>query len=128
MALSVVEWFVAIIAVAVLVKVVLFNLNPKKWIDYWMKYTKNITAFRLVYLAVFFVLSYYLLQEITYVQFFAGMIAGMFLYAHTMMHYPEVLKKYAKNFRNRSDLKKLLLDWIIWIALSVLVLRELFFM
>ena len=58
MALSVVEWFVAIIAVAVLVKVVLFNLNPKKWIDYWMKYSKNFTAFRLFYLAVFFVLLY----------------------------------------------------------------------
>ena len=128
MALSVVEWFVAVIAVAVLVKVVLFNLNPKKWIDYWMKYSKNFTAFRLFYLAVFFVLSYYLLQELTYVQFFGGMIAGMFLYAHTMMHYPEVIKKYAKNFRNRSDLKKLLLDWIIYIALAIMVLRELFFM
>lgn len=128
MALSVVEWFVTVLAVMVLVKAVLFNLNPKKWIDYWMKYSKNVTAFRLVYLAVFFILSYYLLQEITFVQYFAGMIAGMFLYAHSMMHYPDVLKKYAKNFRNRSDLKKLLLDWIIWIGLAILVLRELFFL
>jgi hypothetical protein len=43
------------------------------------------------------------------------------------MHYPSVLKKYVKNFRNRSDLKKLLLDWVIWVVLSVLVLKELFF-
>jgi len=127
MALSVLEWFVAVIAVMVLVKVVLFNLNPKKWIDFSMKNFKNFTAFRLLYLVVFFVLAYYLLQEITLVQFFAGMMAGMFLYAHTMMHYPSVLKKYVKNFRNRSDLKKLLLDWVIWVVLSVLVLKELFF-
>ena len=127
MALSVLEWFVAVIAVMVLVKAVLFNLNPKKWIDFSMKNFKNFTAFRLLYLGVFFVLAYYLLQEITLVQFFAGMMAGMFLYAHTMMHYPSVLKKYAKNVRNRSDLKKLLLDWVIWVVLSVLVLKELFF-
>jgi hypothetical protein len=127
MTLSVIEWFVAVIAVMVLVKVVLFNLNPKKWIDFSMKNFKNFTAFRLLYLVVFFVLAYYLLQEITLVQFFAGMMAGMFLYAHTMMHYPSVLKKYVKNFRNRSDLKKLLLDWVIWVVLSVLVLKELFF-
>jgi len=126
MTLSVIEWFVAVIAVMVLVKVVLFNLNPKKWIDFSMKNFKNFTAFRLLYLVVFFVLAYYLLQEITLVQFFAGMMAGMFLYAHTMMHYPSVLKKYVKNFRNRSDLKKLLLDWVIWVVLSVLVLKELF--
>ncbi len=127
MALSVIEWFVAVIAVMVLVKAVFFNLNPKKWIDFSMKTTKNFTAVRLIYLVVFFVLAYYLLQEITLVQFFAGMMAGMFLYAHTMMHYPSVLKKYVKNFRNRSDLKKLLLDWVIWVVLSVLVLKELFF-
>jgi hypothetical protein len=126
MTLSVIEWFVAVIAVMVLVKVVLFNLNPKKWIDFSMKNFKNFTAFRLLYLVVFFVLAYYLLQEITLVQFFAGMMAGMFLYAHTMMHYPSVLEKYVKNFRNRSDLKKLLLDWVIWVVLSVLVLKELF--
>jgi len=127
MALSVLEWFVAVIAVMVLVKAVLFNLNPKKWINFSMKNFKNFIAFRLLYLGVFFVLAYYLLQEITLVQFFAGMMAGMFLYAHTMMHYPSVLKKYVKNFRNRSDLKKLLLDWVIWVVLSVLVLKELFF-
>ena len=127
MTLSVIEWFVAVIAVMVLVKAVLFNLNPKKWIDFSMKNFKNFIAFRLLYLGVFFVLAYYLLQEITLVQFFAGMMAGMFLYAHTMMHYPSVLKKYVKNFRNRSDLKKLLLDWVIWVVLSVLVLKELFF-
>jgi len=126
MALSVLEWFVAVIAVMVLVKAVLFNLNPKKWINFSMKNFKNFIAFRLLYLGVFFVLAYYLLQEITLVQFFAGMMAGMFLYAHTMMHYPSVLKKYVKNFRNRSDLKKLLLDWVIWVVLSVLVLKELF--
>ena len=127
MALSVLEWFVAVIAVMVLVKAVFFNLNPKKWIDFSMKTFKNFTAFRLLYLGAFFVLAYYLLQEITLVQFFAGMMAGMFLYAHIMMHYPSVLKKYVKNFRNRSDLKKLLLDWVIWVVLSVLVLKELFF-
>jgi hypothetical protein len=127
MPLSVIEWFVAVIAVMVLVKVVLFNLNPKKWIDFSMKNFKNITALRLLYLVVFFVLAYYLLQEITLVQFFAGMMAGMFLYAHTMMHFPSGLKEYVKNFRNRSHLKKLLLDWAIWVVLSVLVLKELFF-
>ena len=67
MALSVLEWFVAVIAVMVLVKAVFFNLNPKKWIDFSMKTFKNFTAFRLLYLGAFFVLAYYLLQEITLV-------------------------------------------------------------
>ncbi len=127
MALGVIEWAAAIVAVMVLVKAVLFNLNPNAWINFWLKNTKNFTSFRIVYLSVFLILAYYSLQEMTYVRFFAAMMAGMFLYAHTMMHYPDMLKKYAKNFKNRSDLKKLLLDWIIWIALAVMVLRELFF-
>ena len=122
-----VEWTAAVLAVIIIIKAIFFNLNPNKWINFWMKGYRNVTVFRSVYLAVFFILAYYLLQEMSYVRFFAAMMAGMFLYAHTMMHYPDGLKKYVKNFKNRSDLKKLLLDWIIWIALSVLVLRELFF-
>jgi hypothetical protein len=123
-----VEWFVAVFAVLILFKAVVFNINPTKWINFWMKrFEKVLPYLRIFYLGLFFILAYYLLQEITYVQFFAAIMAGAFLIAHTMMHYPEVMKKYTKNFRNRSDLKKLLLDWIIWVALAVMVLKVLFF-
>ena len=128
MALSVIEWFVAVFAALTLFKALVFNINPTAWINFWMnKFERIITHMRIIYLGFFFVLTYYLLQELTIVQFFAAMMAGAFLMAHTMMHYPAVMKKYAKGFKKRSDLKKLLLDWIIWIALAVLALRELFF-
>lgn len=128
MPLSVIEWIVTVFAVLILIKTIVFNINPTAWINFWMKkFGKTIAYIRVIYLGFFFILAYYLLQEITYVQFFAGMIAGAFLMAHTMMHYPEVMKRYARGFKNRSDLKKLLLDWIIWVGLVVLVLKELFF-
>lgn len=122
-----VEWFVAIFAALTLFKAVVFNINPTSWIKFWMARSNIISQVRIIYLGLFFILSYYLIQELTFVQYFGAMIAGIFLMAHTMMHYPAVMKKYARNFKNRSDLKKLFLDWLIWIFIAIMVLRELFF-
>lgn len=124
-----IEWIVAIFAALILFKAVAFNLNPNSWIKFWTSRSKNIISqVRIIYLGAFFIVSYYLIQELTFVQYFGAMIAGMFLMAHTMMHYPAVMKKYANNFKNRSDLKKLFLDWLIWIFIAIMVLRELFFL
>ncbi len=122
------EWFALIFSILVLFKALIFNINPTSWIKFWTKNFGNRMAhFRVIYLGFFFILSYYLIQEITFVQYLGAILAGMFLMTHTLMHYPAVIKKYAKNFKNRNDLKKLFLDWIVWIFIAIMVLRELFF-
>ena len=52
-----------------------------------MKYT-TLKLFGSYLLILFFLFAYLLLQEISVVQFFIAMMAGMALMAHTMMHYP----------------------------------------
>jgi hypothetical protein len=56
------------------------------------------------------------------------MLAGMALMAHTMMHYPKVIRLYIKQFKSKKNSNiKIMFDWLIWLLLSAWVLKELFF-
>ncbi len=123
-----IEWFAAILAVGIFIKFILMSINPKGFIKWSSNMiSKDNKMVKYVYLGFFFILAYYLLQELTVVQFFVAVLAGMMLMAHTMMHYPKVMKNYIKQFKGKNPNAKIMLDWLIWLLLAGWVLKELFF-
>ena len=126
-----IEWIAAIIAIWIFVKFVLLCINPKAYIN-WAdnRFNKPGTLKILGYfeLILFFLLAYLMLQEISVVQFFVAMLAGMFLMTHTMMHYPKVMGLYIKQFKGKKNPNsKIMFDWLIWLLLAAWVLKSLFF-
>ena len=123
-----IEWFAAILAVMIFIKFILMSVNPKGFIKWSSNMiSKDNKMVKYVYLAFFFILAYYLLQELTVVQFFVAVLAGMMLFAHTIMHYPNVMKTYIKQFKGKNPNAKIMFDWLIWLLLAGWVLKELFF-
>ena len=124
-----IEWFAAILAVWVIIKFILMLVNPKGFIKWGTNMvSKDNQILKYLYLVLFFILAYYLLQELTVIQFFVAVLAGMMLMAHTMMHYPKVMGLYIKQFKGEKNPNaKIMFDWLIWLLLSAWVLKSLFF-
>ena len=126
-----IEWIAAVFAIWIFAKFVILTVKPKEYINWseksFMKPNK-IKALGYVELILFFLFAYFLLQEISVVHFFVAMLAGMMLMGHTMMHYPKVMRLYVKEFKGEKNPNaKIMFDWLIWLVLSALVLKELFF-
>ncbi len=125
-----IEWSAAVLAIWIFVKFVILSVNPMgyiNWAENFMKPNK-MKALSYVELILFFLLAYFLLQEISVVQFFIAMMAGMLLMAHTMMHYPKVMMLYIKEFKGKKNPNaKIIFDWLIYLLLAAWVLKSLFF-
>ncbi len=91
--MTLIEWIAAILAIWVFVKFVLLSVKPREFINWSENLIKpnKMKVFGYVELILFFLLAYLLLQEISVVQLFIAMLAGMMLISHTMMHYPKVM-------------------------------------
>jgi hypothetical protein len=125
-----IEWIAAVFAIWIFVKFVILSVKPKEYINWAEKFMKpnNMKVMSYVELILFFLLAYFILQEISVVQFFIAMMAGMFLMAHTMMHYPKVMGLYIKQFKGKKNPNaKIMFDWLIYLLLAAWVLKELFF-
>ena len=123
-----IEWIAMVVAGFVFIKFLLMTFNPKGFIE-WSSNVgrKNLKFTRYFYLILFFVISYFVLQELTIVQFFVAILAGGMLTAHTMLHYPKVVDTYIGQFKGEDPNKKIMLDWLIWLLIAGWVLKELFF-
>ena len=126
-----IEWIAAVFAIWIFAKFVILTVKPKGYINWseksFMK-PNNVKVMSYVELILFFLFAYFLLKEISVVQFFIAMMAGMFLMAHTMMHYPKVMMLYVKEFKGKKNPNaKIMVDWLIYLLLAAWILKELFF-
>ena len=126
-----IEWIAAVLAIWIFVKFVILSVIPKSYFNWaeksFMKSDK-LKIINYVGLILFFLFAYFILQEINVVQLFVAMLAGMMLMGHTMMHYPKVMGLYIKEFKGEKNPNaKIMFDWLIWLVLSVWVLKEVFF-
>ena len=125
-----IEWIAAVLAIWIFVKFAILTVNPRgymNWADNFIK-PNNMKLLSYVELILFFLFAYFLLQEISVVQLFIAMMAGMLLMAHTMMHYPKVMMLYIKEFKGKKNPNaKIIFDWLIYLLLAAWVLKSLFF-
>jgi len=124
-----VEWIAVIISIWVFVKFIILSVNPKGFLKWGAKmWSKDTKFLKYLYLVLFFLIAYLVLQEITIVQFFVAMLAGMMLMSHTFTHYPKVMKTYISQFRkSKNPNAKIMFDWLIWFVIAAWVLKTLFF-
>ena len=130
MIMTPIEWIAAVLAIWIFVKFAILTVNPRgymNWADKVMK-PNNMKVMSYVELIFFFLFAYFLLKEISVVQFFMAMMAGMLLMAHTMMHFPKVMGLYVKQFKGEKNPNaKIMFDWLIYLLLAAWVLKSLFF-
>jgi hypothetical protein len=125
-----IEWIAAVFAIGIIIKFASLSIKPKEYINWAENFMKpnNVRILSYIELVFFFLFAYIILQEISIIQFFIAMLAGMALMAHTMMHYPKVIRLYIKQFKSKKNSNiKIMFDWLIWLLLSAWVLKELFF-
>jgi len=128
--LNPIEWIAAVLAILIFVKFAILTLKPKSFMNFTEKLYQpsNVKVMSYVDLILFFLFAYFLLQEISVVQFFMAMFAGMCLMAHTMMHFPKVMRLYIKQFKGKKNPNaKIMFDWLIYLLLAAWVLKEIFF-
>ena len=123
-----VELIAVIVSIWVFVKFIILSVNPKGFLKWGANlWKKDLKLLRYLYLILFFLFAYFLLQEITIVQFLVAILAGMMLFSHTFTHYPKVMKTYIGQFKGKNPNAKIMFDWLIWFVIAILVLKEIFF-
>ena len=130
LSLTVVEAVVAFFATWTFIKLILLTQDKKGY----MKWAKNLlngnklggfmNFYKYLTLLFFGAIAYSLIPSIGIVKFFAGVIAGVMLYAHTLMHYPKVMGVYIQQFKGKNSMLKIAFDWMIWLVLAGWVLYE----
>lgn len=126
MTFTVVEWFVLVFSILALVKLLTVAIKPKGWLKVVKPlYKANIVLFVLE-LILAAILLYYLLQEITLVQVFGGIVLGALLTGMTFAVYGKETLDLGNKLLKTSVMRRAWLPILIWLALSVWVLVELF--
>ena len=127
MTFSIVEWFVLVFAILVLVKLVIVSFNPKTWLKVAKSIYKNSAVLFVVELILAAILFYYLLMDLTIVQIFAAITLGALLTGMTFaIYHKETLDWGSKLLKGKTLLNRAWLPVLIWLALAIWALAELF--
>jgi predicted RND superfamily exporter protein len=122
MAYSLVNGLALVLAVAIILKMTLFYFQPKSFYKYARVYLED-DRLRKIYLGLFLVLFYFLMQEMTPVQFAAAILVGGMLYGHTLLHFPKEMTAISKKIYQKKE--AYLPDTLIWLILAFWILRSL---
>jgi hypothetical protein len=128
MAFGVVEIFALIIAVIAIIKILVLIAKPKSWLNVVKPFYSNPVLTMIVALILSAVVLYYLVNNgVGIVQIFAVMLFVALLGCMTMSLYIKDMLKMAENLvKDNQFLKKAWLPILIWLALSIWALIEIF--
>jgi hypothetical protein len=119
---------IVIIAVAV-IKMLILLINAKAWMNFAKGFYKNVALAQILGLIIAAVVLYYLrdagitiVQILAVITFFAGI-----LMVGLAPHVGDLIKKYERQAKSGSIFKDNWLYTLIWIALLVWGVKELFF-
>ena len=122
MAYSLVNGLALVLAVAIIMKLTIFYVEPKSAYKYARVYLED-SRLRKLYLALFFILFYFLLKEISILQFAAAFLVGGMLYGHTMLHFPKEMMAIYKKIYQKKEIY--FFDNLIYLALAFWILKVL---
>jgi hypothetical protein len=117
-----------ILAVLALIKLFVILIKPRAWLPV-VEFFYNKPNITMIVSAILAAVTFcYLIKELTLVQIFATMLFTSLLAMVTVSVYSkEIISVAKKMLKDRKLLSKAWLSIIIWIILSILVLKELFF-
>jgi hypothetical protein len=123
-----VEIIALILAIAVIVKILVVSFSPKTWLNAVAKpLYKNPVLLVIVELLLAGVVFYYLLQELTVVQIVACTFFGALLTGMTFAVYSKETLSLAEKMLRSKLLKKAWLPILVWLALAIWALKEIFY-
>ena len=124
--MTAVETIALILVVVGLIKLVVLMINPSAWFGLAKGLTRNTAAFRLVALVLGAVILRYLLTELTIVQIFASSaFMATLMWIGFAPYKKELMEMMARNYGENALRKNWLLT-IIWLAISLWVLKDIF--
>ena len=120
-----IEIIALIFAIAVLVKVVVILIHPKKWMGFAEKLTGNKKLFSAIYLLLAIIVGYYVFAAMSIVNIVAAMLFGILLISISMIPHIEPILKAHKKMSASQMFRTHWPAFIIWIALALWVLYTL---
>ena len=114
-----------IFAISVVIKLVIFLINPKwmlKAVDLVGKQNKLVLGFTVLSTLV---LGYFVLTSLTIIQVIPAIFLGMCLMGIILFQYPKLYVKLAKDVLKERN--KFWWQWLIWLGLSGWIVYTLFF-
>lgn len=121
-----IEIMALIFAIAILVKILVFVTNPRKWLKIVKPLYANPVLLAVASLVLAAISLNYLLQELTIIQIAATMLFIAFLAAISMASYSKEVFDFAEKLLSKETIKKARLSIIIWVLLAGWVLDILF--
>jgi hypothetical protein len=122
MAYSLVNGLALVMSVAIILKMSLFYFEPKSFYKYARVYLEDVRV-RKLYLVLFFILFYFLMKEMTVLQFAAAFLVGGMLYGHSFSHFPKEMMAITKKVYQKKE--AYFFDNLIYLALAFWVLKSL---
>jgi len=122
MAYSLVKGLALVMSVAIILKMSLFYFEPKSFYKYARVYLEDVRL-RKLYLVLFFFLFYFLMKEMTVLQFAAAFLVGGMLYGHSFAHFPKEMMAITKKVYQKKE--AYFFDNLIYLALAFWVLKSL---
>ena len=127
MAFSIIEWFVLVFAILVIIKLLICSFNPKAWLKFAKSLYKNGIVLFMVELILAAILFYYLFMELSIIYIMAAIVLGALLTGMSFAIYNKDSISFAgKILKGKTLLNKAWLPILIWLALAIWVLIELF--
>ncbi|HUW43403.1 MAG TPA: hypothetical protein VMV95_00360 [Bacillota bacterium] len=127
MVFGVIEWFVLVFVILAIIKIIVVSFNPKEWFKFAKSLYKNGAVLFIVELILAAVLFYFLLAELSLVHIMAVIVLGALLTGMTFALYnKETIDWAGKILKGKTLWNKAWLPLLIWLALSIWVLVELF--
>ena len=78
---------------------------------------------RKLYLVLFFILFYFLMKEMTVLQFAAAFLVSGMLYGHSLLHFPKEMMAITKKVYQNKEVY--LFDNLVYLALAFWILKSL---
>lgn len=121
-----VEIMATILGLSVLLKLSLFALSPKSMASLVEKKMKLVSKFGLLYLLLGLAAGYFLLKEITIVQFSASLFVASIIMGSLLLEFPEKMLEMYKTFVKEGIFGRFLLHYIVWAGIGLWTLYALF--
>jgi len=119
---SLVKGLSLVLSVAIILKMSLFYFEPKSFYKYARVYLED-SRLRKLYLVIFFILFYFLMKEMSILQFAAAFLVGGMLYGHSMLHFPKEMMAITKKVYQNKEVY--FFDNLIYLAFAFWVLKTL---
>lgn len=126
MAFNAVEIIALVVSILIIVKLLVISFSPKSWYNLAKGLYKSSIVLFVVELILAGVVFYYLLQSFTIVEIMAVITLGALLTGMSFALYAKEFMGLVGKMLGKGTLKRMWLPILIWLALAVWTLVELF--